>query len=352
MKTIFLFLLLFCFKHAQSQDSLKIYYDKDWKKTYDNHKAEFYRMIPLDAMHKPFGTVKSYYKNGKLRSESVRSHIDTSDFKNDTLEGPYRLFSKDGKLIRETYFINGKKEGGEKVWYDSGELWSVTHYKNDRKHGEESVYNKDGNYILHCFYDVGALENKKGTYYDRYLYQFDYFSDYFQLKENIYDWTYPDSSESECYIKKDTGLFIRNKSSHETFAHVEVPWTLKFLVSVAAVLEKDSGDNDAGYGLVYNFIDRNNYSYFLIRQDGYFCHGQVSNGKQSAYQWKRTRKLNPNNQANRLGVGRHDDKLEFYINQSRVEAIPYVPFTNGIIGVMCDEKDQSVLLKGIEMYQH
>lgn len=50
---------------------------------------------------------------------------------NDLEEGIIRMYNKNGKLIRETNFVAGKKEGERKMYREDGSIEKIEVYKND-----------------------------------------------------------------------------------------------------------------------------------------------------------------------------------------------------------------------------
>jgi antitoxin component YwqK of YwqJK toxin-antitoxin module len=106
------------------------------------------------------GMVKEYYDTGELKAEII--------YKNGNIESK-REFLKNGKLERETRYledkkyethieyyntgelfrerslINGKLEGLEKEYYQNGKLKAQRNYKEGKRHGNASGYYINGN---------------------------------------------------------------------------------------------------------------------------------------------------------------------------------------------------------------
>lgn len=105
------------------------------------------------------GLAVSYYDDGTKKSEA--------HYHRDRLEGEYRLYDKKGHLtvlktyrnnrlngllqnwhkqvlVLESHFVNGKKEGVEKQFYNDGVLKHKINWHHDKKVGLESFYANNG----------------------------------------------------------------------------------------------------------------------------------------------------------------------------------------------------------------
>ena len=85
------------------------------------------------------GVVRTYYDTEKTKlKEEYFIH-------NDKKEGIYKLYDKKtGLIIFEKNYINGKKEGISREFYN-GNIFIETYYKNDKKYGTEPEYYENGN---------------------------------------------------------------------------------------------------------------------------------------------------------------------------------------------------------------
>ncbi len=78
--------------------------------------------------------------------------------------GIYVIFEKWSKLS-EVYYIDGKKEGKEIVWYN-GEKHIIRFYKNGKKDGKETYFNEDGTLSSTGFYKDGKEDGKYQSWHD------------------------------------------------------------------------------------------------------------------------------------------------------------------------------------------
>lgn len=335
-----------------AQHSLKIYFDKDWKKTYNSKDAEFYRVINYDSENKQTGDVKDYYKNGQVQFEAVKVYVDTVISKPDSTIGAAKWYSEKGMLTRQCFYENGKIQGEQKRWFDTGELKSITQYDNGELHGQYISYYQNGNYHYKINYDHGVIIGKKGTAYNKGSSKWDYFLDDFHRSDNPYNWKLPNGEGVKSFIMKDTGLFIQNNSTKAVIAHMDIPLTGRGGFTAGAYVKKDSGPPETGYGLVYDYKDENNFSYFLVRSDGNFCTGRKVNGEESSkVNWEKTKKLLGNNRTDNISISRNGTEIYFYINDDKVATGSYIPFTGSTFGVICEKGDISIVLKNIYTFQ-
>lgn len=109
------------------------------------------------------GIWRTFWSNGDLRSETFYVNgkkngleiifYDTPDcpeqeayFKNDTLNGWLIRYSKRCKKIFEEQYVNGIKEGWEYEYYDNGIKKAEGYFKNGLLDGFYKVYNKHGDF--------------------------------------------------------------------------------------------------------------------------------------------------------------------------------------------------------------
>ena len=89
---------------------------------------------------------------------------------NDVYEGPYMRFFNDGRKNLLCNYIHGKLEGHYIEWYYGGTVKEECYYVNHRKHGLRKCYYNDGYYrgttiMLECDYVDGQLHGQRKEYY-------------------------------------------------------------------------------------------------------------------------------------------------------------------------------------------
>lgn len=125
MKQISLF-IIFCWvfsSYIYSQDTLTIYFDKNWNVISDKDKATFYG--------------KGYRDKNKLWAENdyyISNKIQMKGFYRDNnlqiKHGNFIYYYENGQKSNEGEFINNNKDGEWKYWYENGELSSIEFFKN------------------------------------------------------------------------------------------------------------------------------------------------------------------------------------------------------------------------------
>ncbi len=80
--------------------------------------------------------VRSYFKDGKLKSEiSVKHGLH---------DGLSKSYYANGKISLELFYQAGKRHGMSRRYYESGGLYQVTEYKDDKIDGSRKKYTKQG----------------------------------------------------------------------------------------------------------------------------------------------------------------------------------------------------------------
>ena len=80
------------------------------------------------------------------------------------LNGPVKIYGKNGKLESEGYYVNGKEEGTFKTYY-RGKVKMEKQYSNGELNGYEREYHNNGKLNFEAFYKNGELIRK--TWYDK-----------------------------------------------------------------------------------------------------------------------------------------------------------------------------------------
>ena len=105
------------------------------------------------------GIHKTWYEDGQLKSEGYK--IDGKE------DGIHKTWYENGQLEFDVNFKDGKRDGLYKLWYKNGQLQFDKKYINDTTHGMSIHFSDDG-YIL----SKGEWENSKQIgihYYDYYF---------------------------------------------------------------------------------------------------------------------------------------------------------------------------------------
>jgi antitoxin component YwqK of YwqJK toxin-antitoxin module len=148
---------------------MMVFYYKNDKLQGYSYEDKAGKLVPMIPLVKDEGVVDAYYKNG------VKSaHL---TYKAGVQDGERIFYSTNGKVIDESFLINGLYHGTKKSYYPNGKIKKEVSYYYDELHGATKYYNEDGtlmydvNYYLdrlngNCrYYTAGKLEQTY-TYYD------------------------------------------------------------------------------------------------------------------------------------------------------------------------------------------
>lgn len=100
---------------------------------------------------------KEYYSSGELKNSIC--------YNQQALEGPSRFFSKEGKILSETWFVNGLKEGKCRNYYASGTIRSIQCYRHHLLHGKQEYYFPQGSVQMILNFKEGMLEGLGKIYF-------------------------------------------------------------------------------------------------------------------------------------------------------------------------------------------
>ena len=110
-----------------------------------------------------------YYKDelfsGKIVKYCDGYLCDEKNYKDGKLHGPYKIYHNDNRQIEFDYnFVNGKTNGIQKIYYESGQLYIIVNSKDDLEHGKMKMYRKNGQ----LWKEESFLDGKKNGPYKYY----------------------------------------------------------------------------------------------------------------------------------------------------------------------------------------
>ncbi len=105
-------------------------------------------LFSLNVVFAQEGLVKSYYDNGKLKSEI--------NFSNNVREGDAKFYYEDGNIKEERNYVNGKIEGLVKKYNKNGKLEEAFNIENGRRQGPTSLYDSAGVYLSDINFENGV----------------------------------------------------------------------------------------------------------------------------------------------------------------------------------------------------
>ena len=96
------------------------------------------------------GVQKSWYESGQLESEK--------NYKDGKAEGIQKWWNEDGQLEDERNYKDGEKHGVQKSWYRSGQLFFELNCKDGEKDGVQKSWYDDGQLYSELNYKDGKAE--------------------------------------------------------------------------------------------------------------------------------------------------------------------------------------------------
>lgn len=137
------------------------YFDKYWRKIDFNIDAEYYRQTQKirDSSNIKLFLVKDFYKTDTLQMEGVYQDIDRK-----IKHGKFIYYFPNGKKKSESYFINNKKEGESKQYYNSGQLKYLSVFHNDTILNYEG-WREDNSVSERAKYKNGKVNGNYFTFY-------------------------------------------------------------------------------------------------------------------------------------------------------------------------------------------
>ena len=143
MKRIFLLISIITSYAACAQERIDtLYYNRLGQIAQNAIFADYYRiaLYPADSTnHKVF---KDFYNSGKLRKEGYFISIDSLDDSKTVFDGEIRSYFRNGNILEESNYENGKL------------------------HGEYTCYNDDWKLTTHAFYLAGKLSGTYQIFYE------------------------------------------------------------------------------------------------------------------------------------------------------------------------------------------
>jgi len=224
MNKILFSLLFICIASTSlfAQDTITIYYNKDWLEISEKNEAVFYRKAFLDNNN--VWTAHDFYISNKIQM--------TGTYKSKKLEvkhGHFIYYYENGKKSSEGNYVDDKSEGIWSVWYDNGQkksegayndnsaegIWQYW-YETGEKKSEGKCLNDRKAGVWSYWYESGELESTETyTRVGSFTYEAYHENGVMRCKGNIVNdqleglWTYW-NSEGRIFLKGDFDDGLRN----------------------------------------------------------------------------------------------------------------------------------------------
>lgn len=211
LKITILFIFLFS-GIGFSQDTLTVYYDKDWNELIDIEKHVYYRKAFPGEKYK--WDVIDFYKDGNVQMtgtyktyEMIKKHghfvyyyensnkASEGKFYKDKNEGKWKYWHENGKKKSEGSYEKNKKRGIWSFWYDNGNKKSEGHFENSGKNGfwkywyENGTKKAEGDFVNNGKENIWKYYNENGVLISEESFEYGFLSweiNYFKngLKKN------------------------------------------------------------------------------------------------------------------------------------------------------------------------
>jgi protein TonB len=146
MKRHFILLVLFSLSvQAFSQDTITMFFNENWRKVKQPHKANYFRKIYKDSN---IWQVKDFYLDSTLQMEGSYSNRRCTK-----KEGEFKYYYETGRIKSEGEYIKNKKDGDWINYYNNGNKDTESSYISGKSNGDWIWYYENGN--------ISARENYK-----------------------------------------------------------------------------------------------------------------------------------------------------------------------------------------------
>ncbi|MCX6272703.1 MAG: hypothetical protein NTU44_16100 [Bacteroidetes bacterium] len=135
---------------GQKEGQWTILFDENWKVVTDQSSAKYYRIINY-TNGKPTGIVKDYYKSGKVQCEFKLLSDDPEVY----ADGVALWYYENGNKAQESIYKNGKVNGNSKSWYENGKLKSEGTILDTVQDGRWVYYHENGKLWSEMSYKEG-----------------------------------------------------------------------------------------------------------------------------------------------------------------------------------------------------
>ena len=113
--------------------------------------------VPYNCNGKKNGIEKKYYNTGEIEA--------LIPYKNGLVDGKVRTYYQNGALQKEIPYNNGKRDGCARMYYENGNLEAELEWKNDQMVGTEKWYYENGEFSHIIPYKNGKINGMEKYFY-------------------------------------------------------------------------------------------------------------------------------------------------------------------------------------------
>lgn len=131
--------------------------------------------------NKKEGVWKTYYNNGKLKSEiTYKNNIangfarfyykngnvsEEGNWVNNKWDGKYKYYYENGQISYDWNFVNGKREGVQKYYHENGQINYEGEWAGGMESGMLKEWNENGQLVAEKFFNKGKIDTTVSKYY-------------------------------------------------------------------------------------------------------------------------------------------------------------------------------------------
>jgi S1-C subfamily serine protease len=261
------------------------YFNAEWKQC-NKKDAVYFRKITYEAPNKPKGKIRDFYINGGIQNEYYALYVDYYDDQMTFFKKSKGVFfHTNGNPSSISCFDHqSRKCGKEYTYYESGELLSESNFGEfGLLHGPHREYYKNGNLRGYSKYSNGIRLNnaywqitEDGIWIGSKKMDFENEIDRFQVEGSCAN---PSEYSGMLFIDikdKDCSYYNPNiaQSKHE----------FPFSLELDAMMDKPHKDKTIG--LIFNYVDENNFSAVKLNGGGLYSIISINKGAESILvQW-------------------------------------------------------------------
>ncbi|MBE2245755.1 MAG: trypsin-like peptidase domain-containing protein [Candidatus Competibacteraceae bacterium] len=367
MKNLFLS-VLYVLSIGLFGQAKKEFFDERWRPC-DSLSASYYRLISYDDKGIPVGVVRDYFVSGELQWEGRFSYIDKGGA-NSRKEGLCTWYYKNGNKSAQGNFNSNKQHGTYKTWYENGGLESETRYKNGQLHGLTVAWYENGELINYAVYNEGMLVGNESVFCDEFGVCTRVFSQQFASKkiskknpntkkerysDFAIDWhsyltydmaeatdvsNWPLTKDKNATSSMEPEGYLLKTKNQEGIRVVQHPINTSgnFDVDISFITRKTSPN--ATHGLVWAFVDDENYEFIRLADNGYYKIGSMQKGIEQVYKTGVAALYDDQESSHYIGLTRRNDSIEYYIGFSKVHHKPAPGNAGGQIGFVADARSE------------
>ncbi len=238
--------------------------------------------------------------------------------------------------------------GTVRQWYENGKLKSETEYSNNLRNGRGTWFYESGNLKSIFEFRAGKLLGKWFIECDEFERCQKVFYDGFETVRNDFGW----SVSKNAQIIPDQGMRVHRDRQNNVAQAVHLPLETSQNFSIETFISFESGELNSGMGLIYGFKDWDDYFYFQISANGFYRVGGMIDGINiENVKWTESKFINKGVARNRIKITKIKDKVLFTINKQVVEVLDYLRIAGNNVGFYSLKAASQILYEILEVRQ-